>query len=94
MPPPAAVIPPLIGQEAGEASPAGEVAWERLAQLEIRGIMSGGSRVLIFDKATGKTKAFEPGEALEGPLGLKVASIAPGAIVFEDHDGVPHSKSF
>ena len=93
-PAPAMVIPPLSGQGPAEPGPAEGAVWERLAQLEIRGIMSGGSRVLIFDKATGKTKAFEPGEALEGPLGLKVATISPSAIVFQDHGGVPHSKSF
>jgi hypothetical protein len=94
------VIPPLQ-QEAVTESAAVRVPteydsaiWARLEQIEIRGIMSGGSRVLIFDTATGKTKSFQPGEMLDGALGLKVASIAPSTIIFEDHGGSPHTKSF
>jgi cytoskeletal protein RodZ len=68
--------------------------WARLQELEIRGIMSDGNKVLIFDTSTGKTKSYKPGEILDGSLALKVASIDSTIILFEDYDGSIHTKSF
>lgn len=68
--------------------------WARLQELEIRGIMSGGNKVLIFDLSTGKTKSYEPGDILDGSLALTIASIETDEILFEDYGGSIHSKSF
>jgi len=66
----------------------------RLRELEIRGIMSGGSKVLIYDSSTGKTQAFEAGESLSGPMGLEVVTITNSTIQFRDYEGRLHTKSF
>lgn len=97
--PVASRIPPIVEEEpvvltkpaVGKPNP--EV-WNRLEKIEIRGIMSGGAKVLIYDIAAGKTKTLAPGDMFDGGLGLKVASISTNAIVFEDHGGIQHTKSF
>jgi hypothetical protein len=67
----------------------------RLTEIEIRGIMSGSNtRVLIFDQATGRTRTYQEGQTLEGPMGLIVESITPNAIQFKDYAGKQHTKSF
>jgi hypothetical protein len=76
------------------ATPTNREAWERLQSLEIRGIMSGGTKVLIFDLVTGKTRSYTPGEIIDGALGLKVSSIDPNVISFEDYDGATLTKPF
>jgi len=68
--------------------------WARLETLEVRGIMSGGTKVLIFDTSAGKTKTFRPGDMVDGTLGLKIASITSSAIIFEDYGGFKYNKSF
>jgi hypothetical protein len=75
-------------------TPPNPAVWARLQELEIRGIMSGGNKVLIFDLSTGKTKSYQPGDILDGSLALKIASIDPSAILFEDYAGSIHTKSF
>ena len=66
----------------------------RLRELEIRGIMSGGTRVLIQDLSTGRTKAYQAGDALEGPMGIVVETITPSNVKFKDYAGSIHTKSF
>ena len=68
--------------------------WARLQELEIRGIMSGGNKVLIHDLSTGKTKSYKPGDILDGSLALKIATIDLNAILFEDYGGSIHTKPF
>ena len=68
--------------------------WARLQELEIRGIMSGGEKVLVFDTSTGKSKSYEPGDIVDGTLSLKISSIESDAILFEDYGGIIHTKSF
>lgn len=66
----------------------------RLMEIEIRGMMSGGTKVLVHDKASGKIKAYEAGDTLEGPMGLVVEKIHPDSIQFRDYAGSLHTKSF
>ena len=66
----------------------------RLMDIEIRGIMSGGARVLIHDAATGRTRAYQPGETLEGAVPLVFESISTNSIQFRDNAGFLHTKSF
>ncbi len=70
------------------------VSVSRLLELEIRGVMSGGTRVLLHDQATDRTKVYLQGETLEGPLGLKIETISGNTIEFKDHAGQIHTKSF
>lgn len=66
----------------------------RLQQVQIRGIMSGGIKVLIQDEFTGRTRAYRVGESLEGTMGLVVVGITPNTIQFRDYAGSIHTKSF
>jgi len=66
----------------------------RLLELEIRGVMSGGTRILLHDQTTDRTKAYMKGETLEGSFGLTIESISKTSIEFKDHAGNIHTKSF
>jgi len=68
--------------------------WARLEELEIRGMMSGGTKVLIYDSASGKTRSFVEGDLIDGTLGLRISSIQSNSIVFEDYGGNELTKSF
>ncbi|HSH09603.1 MAG TPA: hypothetical protein VK995_04410 [Oceanipulchritudo sp.] len=84
---PPAVSPPPQGQP----NPA---VWTRLEQFEIRGILGGGTKVLVFDLSTGKTKSFVEGDLVDGPLGLQIVALNSNAIVFKDYGGFQYNKSF
>lgn len=66
----------------------------RLLELEIRGVMSGGTRILLHDQATDRTKAYMKGETLEGSIRLTIETISETSIEFKDHAGNLHTKSF
>ena len=98
-PPEAEVAAPVaevaeITPAAPPPSPPNPAVRARLQELEIRGIMGGGNKVLIFDQSTGKTKSYTPGEILDGSLALKIAAIESGSILFEDYGGATYTKSF
>jgi len=83
--PPAPETPP-------QPQPPDPLVVERLRELEIRGIM-GGTRILIFDTASGKSRAYEAGDALEGSLGIVLESVDKETITFRDYSGRLHTKS-
>lgn len=56
---------------------------EKLAQLEIRGIMQGSGRALIFDSATGKTHAYSVGDPIDGHPDFRVASIENKSVLIK-----------
>lgn len=66
----------------------------RVRALEIRGVMSGQSRILIYDPVTGRTRAFEIGQVIEGIHPLTVIDIQPNRLTLEDDAGFIHSKAF
>lgn len=67
----------------------------RLLELEIRGVMSGSTtKVLLQDAYTGKTRSYAEGDTLEGPLGLKIETIEPDAVIFTDYGGRAYTKGF
>lgn len=76
------------------SSGANPAVWNRLQNLEIRGVMSGGEKVLIQDLRSGRTKRFGPGDMVDGTLGLRITTITLSEIVFTDYDGSQYTKSF
>lgn len=86
--------PPASPPPAGLSAPPDPRVIARLMELKIRGIMGGGTKVLIHDTASGQTRAFEAGDSLEGPMGLTVSVIRSSSITFTDYAGIPHTKSF
>lgn len=100
-PPPSADLPPPVAAPEPAPAPAREPdlppdpqVVARLMELEIRGIMSGGIKVLIHDRANDRTRAYRVGETIEGAMGLSIAGIAPDTIQFRDYAGAIHTKSF
>ena len=93
-PPAPAAQPEPVAAVPGKASPPDAAVRTRLQELEIRGIMSGGTRVLIFDTSTNRAKAYRPGEIVEGPLALTISAISQSIIEFEDYAGSKYTKSF
>ncbi len=76
--------PPVVEEPAPQVALLGNnpLVWNRLQELEIRGIMSGGAKVLIFDTRTNKARAYKPGDLVDGALSLKVSSISNTVINF------------
>jgi hypothetical protein len=88
--------PPVVEKPAPQVALLGSdpLVWNRLEELEIRGIMSGGAKVLIFDSRTNKARAYKPGDLVDGALSLKVSSISNAAINFVNDDGSIFPKPF
>ena len=88
--------PPVVEKPAPQVASLGNdpLVWNRLEELEIRGIMSGGAKVLIFDSRTNKARAYKPGDLVDGALSLKVSSISNAAINFVNDDGSIFPKPF
>jgi hypothetical protein len=92
-PPPVVEVPapePAVVQAAG-TDPS---TWNRIDEFEIRGIMSRGEKVLIFDARNQRSKTYRPGDLIDGALSLRVASITTNVITFENNDGAQFRKSF
>lgn len=86
--------PTSVSGQPDSPKPPDPAVMTRLQQVQIRGIMSGGIKVLIHDAFTGQTRAYRAGEALEGTMGLVVVEITPNTIQFKDYAGSIHTKSF
>lgn len=67
---------------------------EKLAQLEIRGIMQGSGRALIFDSATGKTHAYSVGDPIDGHPDFRVASIENKSVLIKGPKDIQHTLNF
>ena len=93
-PPAPPVKPEPVVEAPVQSTPPNPAVRSRLQELEIRGIMSGGTRVLIFDTTNSRSKAYRPGEIVEGPLALKISAISQNIIEFEDYAGSKYTKSF
>lgn len=95
-PPVVSAPPPVVEEPAPQVALPGNnpLVWNRLQELEIRGIMSGGAKVLIFDTRTNKARAYKPGDLVDGALSLKVSSISNSIINFVTDDGSIFPKPF
>lgn len=65
-----------------------------LDNLEIRGVLSAGQRLLIHDRSTGETRTWQAGAMIDVELGLKIASVEDRVITFTAHDGQSYTKRF
>ena len=68
--------------------------WRRLDEFEIRGIMSRGAKVLIYDSRTEKARTYTSGDLIDGALSLRVATISSGEIQFTNNEGSIFTKAF
>jgi hypothetical protein len=76
-----------------EPQPMQEV-YSRLNEFQIRGVMSGGTKVLIYDRGSETTRAYVPQDTLPGPYPVTLIRINSNSITFADHAGAQYTKSF
>lgn len=94
-----AEIPPVEGQpaekpEAPAATGPDPAVEAFLAQLEVRGVMSGGKKVLIFNQSTARSSAYQAGATVNNELQIKIVNITEQSISFVDHVGFVYTKRF
>lgn len=65
-----------------------------VTRLEVRGIMSGGQKALLFNHLTQRSEAYISGSTVSNELQLKIQSITERSITFVDHDGHVYTKQF
>jgi len=65
-----------------------------ITRLEVRGIMSGGQKALLFNHLTQRSEAYIPGSTVSNELQLKIQAITERSITFVDHDGHVYIKQF
>lgn len=65
-----------------------------VSSLEIRGVMRGGQRILIFDPTVQRSRAYAPNEILSETWELLVVSISPQRVEFVDERGATYFKRF
>lgn len=67
---------------------------EYLTALEIRGIMSGGQKILLYDPETGKSSTYDSGSTISRTPEIKIRRISGTAIYFVDNAGFTYIKRF
>lgn len=67
---------------------------EFIAALEVRGVMSGGKKALIFDPVTQQSRAYSVGSTISNELQVKVEDISESSIAFIDNAGYIYTKPF
>jgi hypothetical protein len=67
---------------------------EFIADLEVRGVMSGGKKALIYDPVTQHSRAYSVGSTISNELQVKVEEISETSIAFIDNAGYIYTKSF
>lgn len=65
-----------------------------LALLEVRGVMSGGQKALIYNRSTERSRAYTAGATINNELQIRIQDITESSISFVDHDGYVYTKSF
>lgn len=94
--PPAAVTdPPNVPPPTPKAEPAPDPAMAAIVErIQVRGIFSNRSKVLIFDPQTRKSIACAPGDPVDSTTRLKVYAISDDSIQLIDHGGFIYTKFF
>lgn len=62
--------------------------------IEIRGVFTNSSRVLIFNRQTGQSSALGTGDAIDAERKLVIESISGDTIEMVDHGGFRYIKRF
>lgn len=67
-----------------------------LNQIEVRGIMGDGRKILLFFRDTGRSQVFDLGATINTDLQLRITAVAdqPHRITFEARGGFVHVKRF
>ncbi|MCD8483651.1 MAG: hypothetical protein LR015_13950, partial [Verrucomicrobia bacterium] len=65
-------------------------------QIEVRGLMGDGRKVLLFFRDTGRTQAFDVGSVINNEWQIRISGVAdnPRRVVFEDNAGAIYTKQF
>ncbi len=92
--PPETVPPESALSGSPTVAPTEEEVWAVIDRLEIRGIMAGLSRVLVFDPPANRSFAYDKGSTVSRTPLLVIREISPEAITFEDDAGQTYVKPF
>lgn len=65
-----------------------------LQGIEVRGVLSGASRVLLYDQTTRRSSAYRVGALVVPDFGVRIREITPATITFVDENGVSYVKHF
>lgn len=77
------------------AAPAKSAAvQEFIDALDIRGVMSSGQRILIHNRSSGRTQAYQAGSILDESLNLSILKVEDRLITFTTDDGQIYTKRF
>ena len=96
--PPAPVpepVPPTAPATEEEAPPGPDPSLQdRVSGLRVRGVVSGGQRILLYDPAGDDTAALEPGDRLPGEPRLRLEKIRQNELHFIDPHGNRYTQFF
>lgn len=85
--------PPAMEEE--EAPPGPDPSLQdRVSGLRVRGVVSGGQRILLYDPAGDTTAALEPGDRLPGEPRLRLEKIRQNELHFIDPHGNRYTQFF
>jgi len=65
-----------------------------IERLQVRGIMSGGKKALIYNEETQRSGAYGTGSTINNELRIRILAITEHSITFIDHAGVTYLKQF
>ena len=66
----------------------------RVAGFQIRGIMQGGGKVLLYDPDIQRSRAFSTRDLVDANLNLSILSISAKELIFTDGQGAQYLKRF
>ncbi|KAF0093157.1 MAG: hypothetical protein E1N59_3072, partial [Puniceicoccaceae bacterium 5H] len=94
--PPQVVVAPSTAHPTPAPTPATprKVIQAYLDEVQVRGVMSGGSKILLFDPTAGRSRAFAQGDLLSADPQIEIAEIKLNQIIFTDDAGVTYVKRF
>ncbi|MFP4541318.1 MAG: hypothetical protein ACLFR7_06775 [Opitutales bacterium] len=65
-----------------------------VAQLEVRGVMTGGRKVLLYDPQIQRSRALAEGDLIGEAQVLHITAIEPHRLVFQDESGALYTKRY
>lgn len=87
--------PPAAPPVASEPGPGPDTVLEdHVKGLRVRGLLSDGQRILLYDPAADRTAALEPGDRLPGEPKLRLEKIGQSELHFIDPHGNRYTQFF
>jgi hypothetical protein len=92
---PTKAAPPPVAPPAPPPPPPPDPAVEAfIASLEVRGVMTGGQKILLFDPTEQRSRAFSADDIVGAAWGLRVTRIGHQRLELTDERGASYTKRF